>query len=96
MLGEGQILTDLKSMSIVFSLQPVPLGVTRRSRERGPASPAPPTAAPARRLPASAPATVTSTVRIRTLQTAPVPVSTLVALFGPTPGLPLGALRRSL
>lgn len=66
-------------------LQPVRLGATRQSRERGRASPAPPTAAPPRQLPASAPATITSTVQIQTLQTVPVPVSDCVSSHSPAP-----------
>uniref|UniRef100_A0A8D2CUX5 Eph LBD domain-containing protein n=1 Tax=Sciurus vulgaris TaxID=55149 RepID=A0A8D2CUX5_SCIVU len=57
------------------SAAPVPLGATRQSRERGPASPAPPIAAPPHPLPASAPATITSTALTQTPQTVPAPVS---------------------
>nr|BAE34333.1 unnamed protein product [Mus musculus] len=55
------------------SAVPVLLGVTKQSKEKGPASPVPPIAAPPRRLPASAPAIITSTVQTQTRPTAPAP-----------------------
>lgn len=64
--------------AVLFFLQPVPLGVTRQSKERDPASPVPQIAEPPLQLPASAPATITSTVRTRTLPTAPAPVRELL------------------
>uniref|UniRef100_A0A5F4WEH7 EPH receptor B3 n=1 Tax=Callithrix jacchus TaxID=9483 RepID=A0A5F4WEH7_CALJA len=70
------------------SAAPVPLGATRQSRERGPASPALPTAGPPRRPPASAPATITSTAQTRTPRTVPVPVSERAP--SPRPTCPLG------
>lgn len=65
-------------MTSSFLLQPVLLGVTKQSKEKGPASPVPPIAAPPRRLPASAPAIITSTVQTQTRPTAPAPVRELL------------------
>lgn len=74
--GKGQVLSEEggKYVSSSCLLQPVPLGATRQSKERGPAYPVPPIAAPPRQLPASAPAIITSTVQTQTQRTAPAPV----------------------